>query len=461
MKKKACMRLIACMLVLSLAIPAGVFAQDIKPPPLFRQEELAQMLAPIALYPDALLVQVLMAATYPLEVVAADRWVQANQNIQGDGLAIALEQRNWDPSVKSLVNFPTVLAMMSDQLEWTQRLGDAFLSQKDQVMDTVQELRVRAQNAGTLTTTREQAVIIQDRDIIIEPVNPEVIYVPVYNPTIAYGPWWYPAYPPYYYYPPGYIIGSGLIGFGVGLFVGAAWGYAWGGCNWRNHRVYINPYQNMAFNKHINRYDHAKWIHGGDGGRSEWKHDPNHRKGVAYRDVGTRQQYNQAVRPGLDTRKDFRPSPQTAGAKRAAITVPSGSGQRMSGAAQGQAALHQRTMTSTPAAAPRVAQNRSTVSAGRNQVALTQKQGPPAVNGPAMQQRREMPKMTTQPNRPATTSAGIAAASYRGPGTMSTSYRGGTSGTSLRSGGGFSPGGAGGGFSVRSGGPTGRGGRHS
>ncbi len=172
-----------------------------------------------------------MAATYPLEVVQAARWVQANPNLRGDQLASALEQQDWDPSVKSLINFPSILQMMNERLEWTQMLGDAFLAGQDQVMDTVQRLREKAQAQGSLRTTSEQRVIPdpQTRTIVIEPVDPQVIYVPVYDPMVVYGPWWWPAYLPFRYHPRGAVIPGHFIGFGIGVAIGVAWGYAWGG----------------------------------------------------------------------------------------------------------------------------------------------------------------------------------------------------------------------------------------
>jgi len=157
---------------------------------------LEQILAPIALYPDSLLAQILMASTYPLEVVQADRWAKQNKDLKGDALTAALEKQPWDPSVKSLVNFPQVLAMMSEKLDWTQKLGDAFLAQQKDVMDTVQGLRKKAVDAGNLKTTKEQQVIVEKETIIIEPASTQVVYVPTYNPTVVYGAWPYPAYPP-------------------------------------------------------------------------------------------------------------------------------------------------------------------------------------------------------------------------------------------------------------------------
>jgi len=194
-------RALAFVLLLIMTVPPAVFAQDAGTKPTFKQEELDQIMAPIALYPDSLLTQVLMASTYPLEIVQADRWAKQNKDMKGDALAKALEAQTWDPSVKSLVNFPEVLTMMSEKLDWTQKLGDAFLAQQKDVMATVQQLRAKAQAAGNLKTTKEQTVVVEKEIIIIEPASPQVIYVPTYNPTVVYGVWAYPAYPPYPVYP--------------------------------------------------------------------------------------------------------------------------------------------------------------------------------------------------------------------------------------------------------------------
>ena len=163
----------------------------------FKPEEIDALVAPIALYPDDLLSQIFMASTYPLEVVQANRWASQNQNLKGDALAEGLEKQDWDPSVKSLVNFPEVLSKMSDKLDWTQKLGDAFLEQQKDVMDAVQRLRAKAEAAGNLKTTEQQKVIVEEKVIKIEPASPQVVYVPTYNPTVVYGAWPYPAYPPY------------------------------------------------------------------------------------------------------------------------------------------------------------------------------------------------------------------------------------------------------------------------
>ena len=300
-------RTLIWIIAISLMMPAGVFAQGTGgSQKVFKQEELEQMLAPIALYPDDLIAQILMASTYPLEIVTAARWVKANPNLKGNQLTAALEKQDWDPSVKSLVNFPSVLNMMNDKLDWTQKLGDAFLAQQKDVMNTIQKLRSKAQAQGTLKTTKEQKVVVQQQEIVIVPADPQVIYVPTYNPTVVYGAWPYPAYPPYYYYPPGYVAGTAFFSFAAGVAVGAAWGYAWGGCNWNHGDVNVNINKNTNINNNINRNNYVKNISNDPGGHGEWKHNPDHRKGVAYRDQNTSKKYGQAPRPGSDARKDFR-----------------------------------------------------------------------------------------------------------------------------------------------------------
>jgi hypothetical protein len=304
MKSKRLIKSMAWLLVLMLTMPVSGWSQGSGTPPAFKQEELDQILAPIALYPDELLAQALMASTYPLEIVEADRFVKANSKLKGDELTKALEAKNWDPSVKSLVNFPSVLAMMSEKLEWTQKLGDAFLSQQKEVMTTVQKLREKAYAQGNLKTTNEQKVVVQEKIIVIEPSNPQMVYVPSYNPTVVYGAWPYPAYPPYYYYPPGYVAGAAFT-FAAGVAIGAAWGYAWGGCNWRGGDVDINVNRNTNINNNIDRGKYQNKVTGGQGGQGKWQHNPEHRKGVSYRDQNTRQQYGQS-RPGAENRQGYR-----------------------------------------------------------------------------------------------------------------------------------------------------------
>jgi hypothetical protein len=247
----------------------------------FATDQLEQLVAPIALYSDGLLMQILMASTYPLEIVEANRWVSSNSELTGDALDEALKEEDWDPSVKSLVTFPTVLTEMSDNLDWTQDLGDAFLGQESEVMDTIQIMRGKAYDEGNLETT-EQQVVKQDADkiIVIESPSPEIVYVPTYSPTVVYGPGWgYPSYYyPAWYYPPR--PGYGLVSFGVGVAVGAAiWGSpGWG---WGRGSVNINVHNHNNFNRNTN-------INAGNNvnigsGNTKWNHDSSHRKGVNYK----------------------------------------------------------------------------------------------------------------------------------------------------------------------------------
>jgi hypothetical protein len=270
-----------------------------KPP--MSQQELEQLLAPIALYPDSLVSQILMASSYPLEVVQADRWIKANASLKGDALAGALNGQTWDAAVKSLTGFPEVLAMMSEKLEWTMKLGDAFIGQQKQVMDTVQRLRSKAADQGNLESTDQQTVQVQDEGgaqvIVIESTSPDVIYVPRYDPVVVYGAWPYPAYPPYAYYPPGYAAGTAALSFGLGVACGAAWGWAWGDCDWHGGDVNIDVDRNSNFNQNIDRSKiknelNAKGL--GDG-KGRWQHDGAHRQGVSYRDNATAQKYGRGT----------------------------------------------------------------------------------------------------------------------------------------------------------------------
>jgi hypothetical protein len=271
--------------------PAAPAAQAEKA---FTQEELDQLLAPVALYPDDLLAQVLMASTYPIEIVQAERWVKANPGLKDKALEDALQKQSWDPAVKSLCVLPQVLTMMSEKLDWTQKLGDAFLGQQQEVMATAQKLRGKAVEQGNLKDSKEQKVTTEKTEnttiIKIEPTNPEVVYVPTYNPTVVYGAWPYPAYPPYYYYPPGYVAGGALLGFTAGVIVGGA---LWGGCNWGRGDVNVN----------VNRYNNFNKTNISNG---NWQHNSNHRGQVPYRDKGTAQKYNRGASPTAGARDSYR-----------------------------------------------------------------------------------------------------------------------------------------------------------
>jgi hypothetical protein len=282
-------------LALGFVHPELVQAEDAAQPAeaSFSKEQLEQMVAPIALYPDSLLSQVLMASTYPLEIVEAQRWVGQNSSLKDDELDKAMLDKSWDPSIKALCHLPDVLTKMSDNLDWTQDLGDAFLGQKQEVMDTVQRMRNLAYEAGNLKTTEQQVVTQQPNEmIVIESPQPQVVYVPSYSPTVVYGSAW--SYPSYYYppmyapYPPGY----GLMTFGFGMAMGAA---IWGDCDWDggwgNSDVDIDIDNYNEFNRNTNRNWEQNNISRGEGGRGNWQHNPEHRKGVGYRDRGTAQQF--------------------------------------------------------------------------------------------------------------------------------------------------------------------------
>jgi Protein of unknown function (DUF3300) len=302
---------LACLVVaVTVGAASSVAAQNAPPPapaaaggtqaaptgPTFKQEELDAMLAPIALYPDALLSQVLMASTYPLEIVEAARWQKQNAALKGAALEDALKNQTWDESVKSLTAFPEVLDRMNKDLPWTQKLGDAFLAQQAQVMDTIQSLRGKAQTAGNLKSNEQQKVETQKEGgqtyIVIEPANPQVVYVPTYQPTVVYGAWPYPAYPPYYppyWAAPGAAFVNGFF-WGVGIAAGAA---MWGGWNWHNHDVNIN----------VNRYNNFNRT---SINNSNWQHNVNHRGAVPYRDQASRQRYGATDRQAAQAREQFR-----------------------------------------------------------------------------------------------------------------------------------------------------------
>ena len=299
MKENKLFKLVmVCALVFLFAVPFVAMSEQMQESGagqiserIFNSEELEQMLAPIALYPDALLAQVLTAATYPLEVVAADRFVKDNQGLKNEALLEAAKDKDWEPSVKAMLEFPDVLAMMDAQLEWTKRMGDAFLAQRSGCMDSVQRLRQKAYAQGNLTTNKEQVIRVepQTQIIVIEPASPEVVFVPVYDTTIIYGNWWYPSFPPYYFYPRGFY----GITFFPGVFVRAFWGI-WGtwGCNWHNRDVYVNiDYYNRFTRVSYTRGDYY-WSYRDRQGYQPWKYDSRHRQSARQRDSFTVQRFS-------------------------------------------------------------------------------------------------------------------------------------------------------------------------
>ena len=263
--------------------------------------ELDQLTAPIALYSDPLLGSVLVAATYPLEIVEASRWRDdpANAALADGELAAALQRQSWDTSVKSLLAFPDVLRMLNDDLDWTERLGEAFLAQQADVMDSVQRLRQRAAASGARRSTPQETGTGEDDSIAIEPTTPDVGYTPYYDPAVVSGPWPWPSYPPFAFAPPaGVDLGGAMIVFGIGFAVPSWGGYGW---DWQRHGLRVVP-------RH------------GSGGFPvrQWSHDAAHRRGVPYHDASVGARYAS----GADTgRQAFRGYP-SATSERAAWPPP-------------------------------------------------------------------------------------------------------------------------------------------
>jgi hypothetical protein len=292
-----CRSVLLALAIMATAV-AGASAQNSTAPPppappvadepLLKPEQLEALVAPIALYPDALLANMLAAATYPLEVVEADRWIKENKKLKGDALEAAVAKKPWDDTVKALTATPTVLDMMSDKLDWTKSLGDAMLAQQADLMDAIQRLRQKARANNKLSSTTQQTVTVKQQEgrdvVVIEPTDPNDMYVPYYQPEVVYGAWPYAAYPPYYFGYPSYI-GAGVVA--AGLAFGAAWaigrwGNYWGGgANWGNRNVYVN--------------------HRSAG---VWQHNSIHRGGVRYNNASVQQRFgNNNVRTGAG---DFR-----------------------------------------------------------------------------------------------------------------------------------------------------------
>jgi hypothetical protein len=296
-----------------LAIPVAISAQTAdnppapssqaqpanQPPPsteLLKPEQLDALVAPIALYPDELLANVLAASTYPLEVVQADRWLKARKTLKSDALKTEVVKQSWDDSVKALTSTADVISMMSDKIDWTKNLGDAVLAQQPDVMDAIQRLRTKAYDNKKLVTTKQQKVSVQTQEnkqvVVIEQAEPDTIYVPYYDPATAYGSWPYTEYPPYYFGYPSYI-GAGVIAaglaFGAGWAIGR-WGNYWGGgCNWGNRNLYAN---------HYNRINNIG---------NNWQHNPAHRQGVRYNNANVQQRFgNNNLKAGASNRMDFR-----------------------------------------------------------------------------------------------------------------------------------------------------------
>ena len=263
-------------------------------------DQLDSLVAPIALYPDPMLAQVLAASTYPLELIQLQQWLQKHKDLKDKALVDAVSKQPWDASVQAMCALPDVVKRLTDDIQWTTDLGNAFLAQQSDVMDAVQRMRKKAQDTGNLKSNEQQKVetkVVESKQVIVvEQSNPQVVYVPSYNPTVVYGPPPYP-YPPITYPPPGYYAAGMAISFGVGVAMGAAWGGGWGyGCGWGgNNDITINT--NNNFNRNTN-------IQGGNrvnnqptrGGNGSWSHNPQHRGGTPYANKGTAQKYGGTTR---------------------------------------------------------------------------------------------------------------------------------------------------------------------
>jgi Protein of unknown function (DUF3300) len=270
-------------------------------------EQLDSLVAPIALYPDPMLAQTLAASTYPLEVIQLQQWLAKNPGLKDKALADAVMKQPWDPSVQALAALPAVVKRLADDIQWTTDLGNAFLAQQSDVMDAVQRMRKKAQDTGNLKSTEQQKVetkVIESKSVIVvEQANPQVVYVPSYDPVVVYGAPVYP-YPPIYYPPAGYYAAGIAISFGVGMMMGAAWGGGWGwGCGWGgNNEININNNNNFNRNSNISGGNRNN-IGGGNRpsqqsgrGNSSWKHNPQHRGGAPYGDRGTANKFGGTAR---------------------------------------------------------------------------------------------------------------------------------------------------------------------
>jgi len=278
--------------IIGAAFTAPAYAQTTQQAGSLSMPELQSLIAPIALYPDALLSQMLIASTYPLEIAEAANWLRSNNHMSSAALQDALKPQAWDNSVKSLVTFPDALNMLGNKLDWTQKLGNAYLAQPKDLMQAVQALRTQAKQAGNLQTSQQINVSTDPQsNIIIVPANPQVVYVPTYNPMMVFGGWGYPAYPPYPVYNPAW----GFMAFGAGMAVGAA---LWAQPHWGSGSITIN---NANFNNFNGRYNSlANQASNRVGADSTWAHDVAHRDGVPYGSAALNNRYGVANHSDID-----------------------------------------------------------------------------------------------------------------------------------------------------------------
>jgi len=310
------------------AAPAQESAPAEEEAPKLSNDQLDSLVAPIALYPDPLLAQTLVASTYPLELIQLQQWLAKNPTLKDKALADAVAKEPWDPAIQSMAAVPDVVKRLADDIQWTTQLGDAFLDNQGDVMDAVQRMRKKAEDKGALKSNEQQVVenkVVEDKTIIVvQPSNPEVVYVPSYNPTVVYPPPVYP-YPPVYY--PPYVPGAGLVTFGVGMAMGAAiWGGSCCGCGWGgggNNTININ--NNNNFNKNSNISGNR------GGGNSNWQHNSQHRGGAPYSNKSTASKYGGSTR-GSQSASNRQGSSRAGGAGASSRASGAGASSRASGA---------------------------------------------------------------------------------------------------------------------------------
>ena len=301
-------------------------------------EQLDSLVAPIALYPDPMLAQVLAASTYPLEIIQLQQWLENNKSLKDKALADAVGKQSWDPSVQALAALPEVVKRLANDIQWTTDLGNAFLAQQSDVMDAVQRMRKKAQDKGNLKTTEQQKVetkVIENKSVIVvEQASPQVVYVPSYDPVVVYGAPVYP-YPPIYYPPAWYYPAGMAISFGVGVMMGAFWSGGWG-CGWGHNDININSNRYNTINNNNIRSGRANQL---QTNQNNWRHDSGHRGGVAYRDNATRQNYQRQTGGSAQARQNFRGydgGQRTGGQGSSTAGAGAARGQRQAGASSTQ-----------------------------------------------------------------------------------------------------------------------------
>ena len=412
--------------------PPASDSQAAKLPP----EQLDSLVAPIALYPDPMLSQTLVASTYPLEVIQLQQWLAQNKGMNEKQLADAVKKQDWDPSIQGLAALPDVVKLLSENIKWTTDLGNAFLAQQNDVMDAVQRMRKKAQDAGNLKSSEQQKVEVKTVEskqvIVVEQANPQVVYVPSYNPTVVYGAPVY-AYPPIAYPPPGYYAAGMAISFGVGVAMGAMWSGGWGyNSGWGgNNNVTINNNNNFVNNSNRQNINNAnrgnRPANQPARGNSNWQHNPQHRGGAPYGDRNTANKF------GGTTRGDSMQNRQANARQNQARQQPAG-GRDMSNRGTGPSAGTRDTANrgTGPSAGTRDMSNRG----GAGDMGGSRGGGADRVGN---QQVRNTPSST---NRNAFGGAG---SSMSGSGARASSSRGSSSMGGSRGGGGARGGGGGGG----------------